>query len=51
MTELLCVYLLLFFGNSYTNEWKFEMYVDANGYYRKVHILDIIYLLNTVYCC
>ena len=49
MTELLFVYLLLFFGNSYINEWKFDGYYKK-GYYKKVHILDLISLLNNVYC-
>ena len=37
VTDLLCVYLMLLFVNSYTNECKFKMYVDVNGYYRKLH--------------
>ena len=32
---------MLLFGNSYTNECKFKMYVDANGYYRKPHRIAV----------
>ena len=31
---IMCIFNLIV-GNTYTNEYKFKMYVDANGYYRK----------------
>ena len=32
---------MLLFVNSYTNECKFKMYVDANGCYRKPHRMAV----------
>ena len=35
---------MLLFVNSYANECKLKMYVDANGYYRKPHRIAAAYV-------
>ena len=34
---IMCIFNVILFVNSYTNECRFKMYVDVNGYYRKPH--------------
>ena len=41
---------MLLFGNSYTNECRCKMYLDANGYYRKPHRIAVAYVGLIIWC-